>query len=457
MKLIDSLSILDKTEWKSLRKFVQMELRPTSEAYLLFEQLYGRRNSIAKSGLSDKIKTAHFEKLTQKSYLNLYSILYQIFEDWLVYFDVRSESRKYQHILIKGLNDRGLYASADRVFDKISEDVQSDKFHKIENQEILSQILLEQYYSNNPIKYRNKELFEQAIMATIAYNKTMYSLLLVESYNWGNLKKIDFGELQEILIKTIDVLPEFEISRDFEFLLRMWIKNDLDSLKELSSNVINGKYGYKGFLVLCFGLYSIKKTTKLITKGKTELKQLLLDLYNFAFEYGLLTDRKAMSAKRFMTTVHNLSVLLPKEDIYPLIEKWYRDVPYKDSDSLYRLCEMIVAFQQKRFDNLLELQRENLHLLIDEQLRFLALRLVALYENKPSTYEQLTKEIQGAKRFLKRNREKTTDTFYSNVKNLVYYIEELNDYRFSNNKPSLALDRFMLHRSWAIEKLTELK
>lgn len=457
MKLIDSLSVINAQEWKSLRKFVLMEIRSSSEANLLFEQLFIKKKNLEKKGLINKIKEEHFKDISHKSYLNLFSILYQIFENWIVFYDVKTNPSKYRHVLIKGLNDRGLYESANKVFDNSYSVIKSKTDHSRDNQLCLSQILYEQYYSNNPIKYRRKELLGELIDAFIVSNTTIYSLLFVESHNWANIKKLDFTERQSYLKAAIVALPNSDLSTDLELLEKLWVEDDLDALFEMANYVLSGKYGYSGLLVQCFGIYSIAKVIRQIGKGKKGLRQLLLDLYNFAFEHGLLTDRKAMSARRFMTTVHNLSVLLPKNDIYPFVEKWYRDVPYRDAASLYRLCEMIIAFQQKRFEDLLDLQRENLKLATDEQARFLVLRLVALYENRPSTYEQLVMEIQSVKRFLKRSANKTSNNFHSNVKNLVYFIEELNNYRFSRTKPTLTQGKTMLHRSWAVEKMTELK
>ena len=162
-KLFTALNILSKDEWSSLRKYILVHTRPESNNVRCFSLLLEHKKLLLDKDFEESLRLKHFSQISSKSFSNILSKLFQLFEDWFAIQSFKDEPYYKELTLIKHYNQRGLFHLADKISDKLENQILKSDQLDLHHHEILSKIYHNQYYSSNPIKRKNKNLLSECI------------------------------------------------------------------------------------------------------------------------------------------------------------------------------------------------------------------------------------------------------------------------------------------------------
>jgi len=161
-KFVKIISTFSKEEWISYRKYLLMHTVVDSDNYRLFEYFQKRKGRLDLLPETSEINDKYFSDMSQKSMLNVLSRLFIWVEEWMVYSNMINDKRESNLQLIKLYNRRGLFDLADQKTNHLTKSLLKENKVSLEKSRISTQILYNQYYSDNPSKIKNNILSQLA-------------------------------------------------------------------------------------------------------------------------------------------------------------------------------------------------------------------------------------------------------------------------------------------------------
>lgn len=447
MKLIDGLAVLKKDEWSSFRKFILMNSSENSDVFILFSSLQRSKTKLGDNGVLDKIKSKRFLGLTQKNYLNLQSKLYQILEDWFVFYDTKKDHFQHELILIKGLNNRGLYKLAESIYDKhlkALEEDESKDFHTEQKRYLLHHAM---YYSDSTKKQDDLDLLKKIVQNFLKYSKNQLLFYNMELHSWGNIKSLDHSDEIKSVEKILDILRD-NTEDILEKLSKVVIDLDKEAFDYCLDYLFCSDVKAKGEFERIFILYLFNKAGLLWQKGKIANKEKLLQLCFYGYESGASISNGSIPLARFYNTIGFVMYFGNHETGIAFVDKWIDKVDTKAPDTVASISKAMIDFYQGNYqdviDQLMTIQQQETR----HKLRIYSLLLIAYYELKNEYGQTLVLLIDNYKRLLQRQKDRIPFSFYMANKNLVFIIESLYiKGKALEDLPSNKL-KYIMYRAW---------
>ena len=104
-KLFEATHTLTEDEWSSFGKYLLMHVRKDSDNFKLIQALRKSSKKLKEQGLSENIRSKHFSQMNAKTFSNLNSRVFLLFEDWFS-IEMMMKSSPYLKTLLlnKGYN-----------------------------------------------------------------------------------------------------------------------------------------------------------------------------------------------------------------------------------------------------------------------------------------------------------------------------------------------------------------
>lgn len=453
-KLVRTLATLSKDEWSSLRKFILMTSSDVSDNFSLFTILYKRKEKLKKDFDIKIIGKKYFSKLTDKGFGNLQSRVFSTVEEWLAIKQFQSEKQAQNLALLRALNSRGLYKEADQVANKIEKSLADNEGHDTKDSEILKKVYHTQYYSDNPIKYRDKtNLINNLINNHTKSYKYQSQLYLCELFNWGALNNIDFGDQVDLLRTSIARIEGEELSDHLDYLEKLISSFDINSFEELKKSLLNAAYSRGTELHVIITMYLIIYSLKLYTNGSLSNLDILLQVNEYGLESGVLLKSGKIPQSRFYNLVSTIGGIKDYEWTNEFINKWIEKVDTQNIKSTLSLANAYNSFYHQDYRKVRIFLNDVKFDYLLQKIRALGLLMLALYKEN-SANDLILNHIENYKRTLKRNKSGLSLGFYDSYWNLIRVVEYLMNRDYVSEEINLSNFKNLSFRRWCI---TELK
>jgi len=153
-KFIQALSSFSKSDWLSFKKYLLFKVNEDSEHFKLFTLIQKRKDDLPNKEELDTMRTKYFKGKSVKIFSNMLSQLHQYCEEWLVDDQLYKDKYLPDLILLKAQNRRGLFNLADQTAKKLEKKLLSASKLDLAKSSALAELYHQQFYSDNPIKYR---------------------------------------------------------------------------------------------------------------------------------------------------------------------------------------------------------------------------------------------------------------------------------------------------------------
>ena len=165
-KVIETLSTFSSKEWSSFRKYLLTKTGEDSDIFEVFSILFDRRNRLHTLEKLEEKRRKYFDHLTPKGFSNVLSRINLWLEEWLSIQMMQSIDYEEELLLTKAYNSRGLYDLADQKARKIIKGLNSSSPPHALESKIMSRLYHLQYFSDNPIKYREGGPFLEKLITS---------------------------------------------------------------------------------------------------------------------------------------------------------------------------------------------------------------------------------------------------------------------------------------------------
>lgn len=451
-KLVRVLATLSKDEWQSLRRYLRVYNREESDHFKLFDKISKKQKEVDASFDLAKIKAKNFSKYNNKAFGSLQSRLYKEVCEWLAIEQFKQRKYTQELSLLKAFNNRGLYKDADSVAKKLDRIIYAIPELDLEKTVAVQKMYHYQYYSDNPIKYREgTNLLSEIINSSLLYFKRQSILYLTETFNWGEITNADYDSEKELLKKLIKIIPSDEI--ELLYLNHLVEKQDLASLKMLKASLLSGSFVAGSELHTLITMYLIRYSLELWISGKLNDENIILDLY----EYGLNTEVLMKSGKiplvRFYNILGTLGNIKDFNWTSRFIKKWITHVNTNSIGSTTALANAYNSFYHQKFDKIID-YLNNVHFEYEGQkVRALGLQSIALFEAGDRHYDVLIVHLENFKRSLKRNKNKISSKLFLRHWNLLDFIDCLLKSNVKKSIIDIGAYHDLIYRDWCKMKL----
>lgn len=450
-KLITSLMTVRQKEWKSLKRYLLLYTTKETEYYRLVD-LLSRQTPLDSLDI-EAFRLKNFEDMTSKNFYNLMSKITDWIEDWMVATLINKNQRKKNMYLVKALNNRGLYTQADKKAEKIEKDILEEKQLDLNTNAEYHQLLYNQYYSNNPIKYRDGENLLKKLVSTQMQSYKEYAMTyLLELHNRTELSKYQLnGEIEKL--KSVCSLIEdnklTSLLSQMEHLLR---ERKLETLKELTKVLLAKSIKSGRDLHLLFYGY-LNRLSRIIWTIENQVdKKLLLDITNYGIESGIYTENGKIIDYQFFNLIARLSLLIKQQEVFDFINQWSYMVNTSDLDSTVHHSNAIASFYYKKYKEVLVYTSKTNNYNQRTKLVSSALKAIALFEENEEGL--LNDHLHNYKRMQKRKEIQLSVNFYKSHMNLTKVIELMCKKKYDSSI-EINLNNYLpiFYKSWFQSKI----
>ena len=451
-RILRVLTCIPSQEWKSFRKHISCMYSKESDIVILSDELYKRRKHLLGSDLVKKLKENEFSKLSDKGFANLMSKLKLEFEDWMIAYDIQNSKYDKLLTLIQSYNSRGIYPEADRAAKKLATIIENNKKFDLEKTRASYLMKDLQYYSDNPIKYKEGPSALQDLVDDFnTYYKEMSYVYITELHNWGRIQNFDFNQLISLnieCIKSIDNTDQIELVKTLEKLMKSY---DHDAFDKLSNQLFSGELEQDSLLLTLCCEYCIYAANQLYrTKALKDL-DIYSRLYTYGLRSGALLKEGKLTRSRFYGMISVLSNVLDFDEMNNFIEKWACVVDAKYLNNIKEIAYAQNCFYHSKYQEILDHLRS---LKYEDQvlrIRLLRFELVALYV--AGYFDLLDSSLHNFNRVLNRNKKVMSKRIFGVNKNLIKVLNYLLkgdifgvSYMLESNEP-------LIFRDWMEKKL----
>lgn len=452
-KLIELLKSLQKKEWTALDKYLKGHYSVDSDNYRIFQALQKTLSKSQDTFDLSILKKKHFPQMSDKGFSNMLSRVNVLVEDWMVSSDVLHDPYKKDLQLIRSYNQRGLYKRANQLYQKIEKQWTAETLWDLETNQALAALYHLQYYSDNPIKYKEGVgLLDKLVKSYVNQLVDQCGLYQVEMFNWGHIQSHDF--LQEInMIKELRPLfPATPNAVLLDLLLRVVEHEDTDALTELIELLYQNKWVMSGQLHVLMTSYCRVYAVRLYKAGKFDLDS-IYTLYDYCFETRVLLTQGKMPEIRFMNIISTIGASKTIDVLFAFVDKWVNEVDTPDPIQLANLAKAEVYVHQGVYNEIIPLIRELSIKEISLRTKAMCIECIALFKADDPDETILMNKIHNSKRFLRRHKSSFSNTFYEACWNLVTIISLLVKTRYNHLTIDISKYKHLLHRRWVTNQL----
>ncbi len=446
-RFVKIISTFNKEEWISFRKYLLMQTTIESDNFRVFEYFQKRKDRLQTLPNTQEIRTQHFVKLKQKSFLNILSRLYLWVEEWLIYYTMLHDKRESNLQLVKLYNRRGLFDLADQKSNQLKRILTKDKSISIEKSRISQQLLYNQYYSDNPSKFKNNTLSLLAHRVLVSHHEQKL-LVYNELLNMNSQTNIynDIIDEYNLESKNSDASPEIEILN----VLRNIITNhSVEDFYLLKSKLINKEVEANSDLEVILCNYLFNYSFILVTMNKLKERNSTLEIAHFGLQHNLFTAGRSLSSVRYINIVSTLSKINDYSSIMMFVNRWADAVATEDSNSLKIFSEALFHIVNQQYQKIpiqpILLHFNNIYL----KLHSTSFYLISCYNHSEIDYVTLYSTIRTLKRTLFRYKKILNHNFYKSYFNYMKVMTLLIE------KEKVDLEKFnpIMHKNWLLKNM----
>ena len=442
-------SIFDDQQWKSFQKLIASHHSKEGDVYKIFEYYKGNKDQLHKLPPIDKIREKKFAHIKHKRFLNLLSVLNGHTEDFLVLDYMKSNELKKNILLNKIYNDNGLFTKADQKARKIQKLTENQEKLSLVKHQILAKIFHQQYYSDNPTKYKNgTALLENLVSHEMIKAKTQLLLYKCELHNWGRMKQYDYSDQIEAIHQLSQAIPPSILSRYLEKLEQLIVSPDLENYMFLRSALYDEKFQQPSDLHTIFTMYLLNASIKLWHKNIYKDAEANAILFEYALNSGVLMYNGKIPVIRFHNLIATLGSLKSFKWTHEFILRWKEKLAGKSIRSTANLAHAQNAFIYEKYDHIIPLIRGMEFEHFNQKVTALGLELIVLFIERRENYGLLRNFIDNFKRTLKRNKTEISENMFKSHTNLIKVIELLVKRDFTRVTIHLGKYDFLIYRSW---------
>lgn len=446
-KLILILDQLEPSEWRALKKFLLMYTRERSDNFDLFTLL---RKHIDRLNTNEDVKQLHqehFPQMTSKTFSNMMSRLTLWTEDWMVYEDMRKSDQRDIR-LIRLYNSRGLYKESNAIANKAIKTAKNKPGLSLVATENLAKIYYYQYFSNNPIKYQQENLFDKLLKNNINNIKN-YSMLLKNQFNFFGTtktlrKQIEIDYLDAI-IKLTPPTSETKLLKSVEHLLTNY---DYKSLLEIKQQLEENKILFKSDLHIVTTMYVYNSGPTLWAKNKFRDPKIIEDILNYAIKSGVILTDEKIDPVLWHTMISIISTIHSFSQSKIFIDKWYMKVAANNFNSLHSLSMAQLCFHKHKYNEIRDHIFNIDHIEQGHKLRANSLVVISLYKDRNQNFKLFIDFANNFIRQLKRARSKIPSQAFDGYHNLVTTLLSLAASSFKESKVMIEDSRHIMYRGW---------
>jgi len=450
-KLIQALSSFSKGDWIDFRKFVLTKTGADSEHFALYSQIQKQKKDLPNKEGLEHLRSKYFFHKTVKGYSNMLSQLFQWCEEWLVINQLYKDRYQADLILLKSLNRRGLFTLANQTANRLEKKILSSEKLDLAKNSALTELYHQQFYSDNPIKYKSGTELLQNLQSTYL-RKTKEELLLYacEFENWATLKNLDFERVLSSIDQILAYCPgsnESELLLDLKELIQT---SNFEKLKKIKDKLFIPVIDQSSDLHVIVYMYLFTMAIRILNQGKLKQTQILFELYDYGFNRGLLMNSGKIPELRFETMVNVLANMKSEKETEKMILKWYSQVNSKNPEATKLLALAQNKIYHKSYKDIVSLLH-NFEFSHYGKLKALAMISIAYYEEGES--DMLHHHLENFVRTLKRNKLKMNKTLFLSYLNF-YKLQKIL-LKADVHKAQINLSEYthLIFRSWLMEKL----
>lgn len=426
LKLIDGLQLLEKEEWISLRKYVLMYCKKTSDNYELLDYLFSKRHQLGVMKEIELIKRPIFPDMTVKSFSNLMSKIFSWFEEWLVWYENKKDAVGQDITLVKIYNRKGAFRLANKTYRRVEKNIIQQQKLDLKKNKDLYMLHYYHYFSDNPVKYERKgEILETLVSYFLLQLKEQALLYVAELHNWGNLQNYDFSKEIELLDLFCSKVEDTQVSHVIELIIRLARSYDVSAFLALKRIVLEEEVRPSSELYIIASFYWITFSLRLWNNDKLKDPQMVFEAYDFGLDTGLLLSSGKMPFIRFLNLVTTLGYIKTTLQTYTFIDKWMHLVDSESQEAIQALGYAHLKFIEEKFDELIPLLVGQSYQTDWGRLRSGCLELIGLYEDRKINYGLVVNRVRNFKRVLNTYGRKNKDNTYKMYLNFVKVLDLL--------------------------------
>jgi len=428
-KLHTALNSLNKEEWKSLRKYVIMETSEKSDMYKLFQYLMETFKNDKLEISKEEIRSQIFPKMIEKSFLNLISRLFLLFEEWLVYYEIKRDKDESDTLLVKIYNRRGIFSLADKKYNALSKRLKKDKALSLSKTQLLHRMNHYHYYSESKAKLQIGGALLGNSVENFYFNYRHYAqLYILEMKKMGNTLSYDYSTKINILEKSLESIPKSSTGMILSKLLNAYEKYDTHELENIFSFLSQNKIKVGSDLETFLCLYGISIGKRNWIRGYSSDISILFDFNDYLLASGIFKNLGKITLLRFLNLINSIVNTQTTNKCYEFIDKWCHLVDDQDIESTRNLCYVYPKIKENKYEDIFVLLRGRKYNTTFPELRAIAFETMALYKTKE--WELLRNKLNNYKRKIRGAKNKISKDVYNSQIAFIEIIEKLTKSHF---------------------------
>ncbi|MFT6334723.1 MAG: hypothetical protein ACI86M_002396 [Saprospiraceae bacterium] len=445
-KLFLALRSLSKEEWKSLEKYVIMDTNEKSDTYYLFEYMKNKLLHSIDPKSKKEVIAEILPHMTDKSFLNLCSRTFILFEGWLVWYETKKDRNKCDVHLVKIYNRRGIFKLANQKYKRVSSVLLNEKTSNLKTNLLLHELYHYHYFSENPSKTENPNLLLDLIEAHELRHKEWSYIYMAQMASINSFKIDDYSDQILKFESSLNRLPDSETSIISSEIYDLVKNQDLKSLELIYEFLINEKITKGSDLEVFATLYGISLSQTLWNKNILADPKMVLLFYEYGLSSGVILNLGKISAYKFTHITTVISKTQKPEKCYEFINKWSGQIEEKYRESTIAMCIAKIKLEEKKYnDAIYQLRGQTFHD-IKTQIEALTIEIMAMYEEKE--WNLLSSRIHNFKRKLRLARGKTSRNIIEGQQNFLKVVEKLMSSNYKKVEIDLSKYKFLNHRYW---------
>ncbi len=455
-KLILILDQLEPKEWRALKKFVLMYTRELSDNFNLFTLLRKNIDRLNTNADVKNLHAEHFPQMTSKTFFNMFSRLTLWVEDWMVYEDMRKSDQRDIR-LIRLYNSRGLYKESNAIANKAIKTAKNKPGLSLMATENLAKIYYYQYFSNNPIKYQDKELLKKMIAFELKRCKNILMIFQNQSLFFKRTTPNEKEQHNNILNSTIKLLPSSDLTELLSITKSLITNDDFDSLIKIKQSLKNNEILLKSDLHTLTTMYAFSTTPRLWARNKFKDPQIVIDTLNYAIESGVILSDEKIETVLWHNMITIISITKEYKKAKEFIERWHTKVNTKNSLALKSLSMAQLCFHQEKFHEIRDHIYQMKSIEPEHKERANSLIVIALYHDRKKNYKLFTDYAHNLLRQLKRSKSKISKSTFEGYSNLTKTLIALAKSSFSESEIIIEHSQHLIYRTWLRKEIKKGK
>lgn len=451
-KFVQLVTSFTKDEWLSFKKYVLSQYTENSDTYRIFKWLQERKNELNEMDDIYLLISKQFKGMTSKVFLNHLSLLYQLAEKWMVNEQLNHEETTFKLLLHRNLQIRGMYHLADQLSNQLQKELTHNK--DLTALWTKKEILHQEYYSFNPIKYQKGALaLSQLMETTYEYIQHLLNVYQVELINWGKIQKHAYHKEEE---RSLQLMKLLQKSKDQPFFEKMYLFIKLDKteyLEDLKYSLINGIWPRGSLEEVASTIYLIRKTSELYERGShLPIVEIITELFAFAMKQGVYAEHGKLTPVTFRNIVGQLIRYQSFDYIQDFINEWYVRVAPPHEESTKNISHAMNCIKHEKYNEIIYFTRQKVY--SDENGKAIAslLHLIACFMDRENDYDLYSITLHNFSTYLTRHKNTFSSKFFKGVWNTVDIMKKLDH----DVKIDLSLYDTIFYREWC-EKMVKKK